>query len=220
MYIVLRGQPATTHNSTSHFAVEEVPGALYHDAPGGVRFLLLYEVKPFWLRSLSGLQIKSNHGNSSDLFLFFTLAGGARRSTMSPLSAVVLVAVASARHPLLVVFLTLFHLLEPPAAPRCLLRILEETVVLRMVGLAAVAATQLLLFAAITIAMIGLLLALGLLALGAVAPQMLVALAVVAQLLSPDAHGSSRLRLLLFLALPPQGTAMSWALKGGRGTAS
>ena len=49
----------TTHNSTSHFAVERFLG-LYHDAPGGVRFLLLYEVKPFWLRSLSGLQIKSN----------------------------------------------------------------------------------------------------------------------------------------------------------------
>ena len=47
-----------THNSTSQFAVERFLG-LYHDAPGGVRFLLLYEVKPFWLRSLSGLQIKS-----------------------------------------------------------------------------------------------------------------------------------------------------------------
>ena len=112
------------------------------------------------------------------------------------------VAAGSTRHPLHVVFLLLLHLLEPPAAPRCLLRILEETVVLRMVGLAAVAATQLLLFAAVPSARIGLLLALGLLALGAVAPQMLVALTVVAQLLSPDAHGSFRLRLLLFLVLP------------------
>ena len=78
----------------------------------------------------------------------------------------------------------------------------EETVVLHMIGLAAVTATQLLLFAAIPSAGISLLLTLSLLVLGAVAPQMRVALAVVAKLLSPDAHGSLRLRLLLFLVLP------------------
>ena len=56
----------TTHNSTSQFAVERFLG-LYHDAensPRGGRFLLLYEVKPFWLRSLSGLQIKSKSRNT------------------------------------------------------------------------------------------------------------------------------------------------------------